>query len=78
MILDNSILGIVTDGEDVLILYLLDGALDDVAATLISRELRLSGATTPSDTPGLLASCWDLLCFLWFVKILRWFVLWSE
>ena len=45
MILDDSILGIVTDGEDVLILYLLDGALDDVAATLISIELRLSGAT---------------------------------
>lgn len=51
VILDNSILRIVTDGEDVLILYLLDGALDDVAAILISRELRLAGATTPSDTP---------------------------
>ena len=36
VILDDSILRIVTDGEDVLILYLLDGALDDVAAISIS------------------------------------------
>ena len=53
VILDDSILGIVADGEDVLLLYLLDGTLDDVAAISISIYLRLSGAATPSDTPGL-------------------------
>ena len=36
VILDNAILRVVPDREDVLILYLLDGALDDVAAILIS------------------------------------------
>ena len=67
VILDNAILRIVADGEDVLILYLLDGALDDVAAILISIILRLSGAGNTirhsrfsSPTLGFIVCLWSV------------------
>ena len=55
------------DGEDILILYLLDGALDDVAAILISIILRLSGAGNTirhsrfrSPTLGVIVCLWSV------------------